>query len=232
MNEHTSPDQMISAHSFPVKVRNWARYANRCDSRVISCLEDLFGVQLDPESSAVIELSRQDVFDAFGDDIAKGIITTLVWGYPKGKLPGGRGFERVLDRLPEISAIIAELRAEPPLAAATICSRFEQFSGLGPSTFTKFLYFSGIQAEEGRCLIYDQMVMRAIVVSDLSSWREIGSRLGSVHRPSGGYRMFTQKQQISSYGAYLRIAEQVAGSPMLADLVELQLFNCAPKGRR
>lgn len=232
MNCQIAPHETIADHGFAIKVRNWARYADRSDEHVIAILSSLLRAPLDHDSTTATYLSRKDVANAFNEDVAKGVVAAILWGYPKGRLPGGRGFDRLFHRLSEIAAIVHELRSQPPIPADQICALFAPFDGLGPSTFTKLLYFAGVKAEEGRCLIYDQMVMRSIAVAERGAWAELGMHFGNPLKPQGGYRMFAQKRQIESYGAYLQIAEQVAGSSAAADVVELELFVGAPKGRR
>lgn len=216
---------------YPIKVRNWARYASRCDAHVSSLLEQFLGHALDPSSAAVSLIDRADVFRAFGQDPAKGIIAAIVWGYPSGSFPGGRGFDLIFSCLSDIASSIERLQSKPRLASATICARFEPFERLGPSTFTKLLYFAGIEAEEGRCLIYDQMVMRSIALSARLEWLPISAQLGGVYNAAGRYRVFSQTQQLETYGAYLRTAAQIAGTSDLADSVERALFAGAPRGR-
>jgi hypothetical protein len=76
------------------------------------------------------------------------------------------------------------------------------------------------------------MVMRSIAMTDDANWRGLGIHFGTPLNPRGGYRMFSQKLQIETYGEFLRIAGQTAGSAESADLVEIALFDAAPKGRR
>lgn len=102
---------------------------------------------------------------------------------------------------------------------------------MGPSTFTKLLYFAGVTAEEGSCLIYDQRVMRAITGGALplpdDIWADTRRLLGPPVRD------VPQGRHCASYGPFLKAAEDYGSrSSKIADDVELWLFENAPRGRR
>jgi hypothetical protein len=93
------------------------------------------------------------------------------------------------------------------------------------------LYFAGIKAVEGQCLIYDQMVMRSISQNNDREWAEIRQTLGSCRREDGRFRQYSPALQIQTYGAFLSAVRQQVNPDRTADSIELALFNAAPRGR-
>lgn len=194
-------------------------------------LEAAYRPGLHPRSDHV--LTRGDVEAIFRRSHAAGVHATMVWGYPRGRFPGGRGFARIFDQAETLGTLLATARAET-LPAGRICETFSSLAnsdghpiGMGPSTFTKLLYFAGVTAREGSCLIYDQRVMRAIAGSSLplpdDIWADTRRLLGPPvrHVPQG--------RHCASYGHFLKAAEDHGGrQSMTADDVELWLFENAP----
>lgn len=132
-------------------------------------------------------VGRQFIKDIYKKDLIEGIIATIVWGYPKGRYPGGKGFNEVFKQLNEISKIILDAQALlDKMDAEKICLRFSSIRGIGVSTFSKMLYLSETTVREGICLIYDQMVMRAISRSQDRALISIGAKLGSCIRQKNG----------------------------------------------
>lgn len=153
-----------------------------------------------------------------------------MWGYPKGKFPGGRGFEPIFTNLPQIAAAVVTLKNISGVTAAQACTAINCVSGMGPSTYTKLLHFAGIRCIEGVCLIYDQMVMRSISQSIDPLWAGVKSALGV--REVGSRAPFPLQKHVSTYGAYLAAAGAVAvAQGVTPEQVELDMFNLAPRGR-
>ena len=181
-------------------------------------------------------VSRALIKDIYRGDIAEGVIATIVWGYPKGRYPGGRGFNPMLDQIDEIVAILRTGHERSgDIDAAELCYRFSRISGIGISTYSKMLYFAEVEAKEGLCLIYDQMVMRAISVSPEPELAPLQARLGSSYLSSKGsapsYRTYPPALQEATYGLFLDAAGRMATRKGMhpAD-VEQELFLEAPKG--
>lgn len=223
----------LRGHGTPINVENWRRYATSpaFQATFPMILEVAYRPGCNPRSDHV--LTRGDVEGFFRRSHAAGIHATMVWGYPRGRFPGGRGFARIFDRAEAIGILLETARAER-LPADRICEMFSSLAdsegqpiGMGPSTFTKLLYFAGVTAEEGSCLIYDQRVMRAITGGSLplpdDIWTETRRLLGPPvrHVPQG--------RHCASYGPFLKAAEDHGSRHgKTADDVELWLFENAP----
>lgn len=91
MKQEFEPHELIGNHGFEIKVRNWARYANRCDDYVISLIQSVLNTQLVTDSEVRTYLGRQDVTNAFKEDLAKGIAAAIIWVTPKAGFPAGEG---------------------------------------------------------------------------------------------------------------------------------------------
>lgn len=223
----------LRGHGTPINVENWCRYAESAGFQATfpMILKAAYRPGLHPRSEYF--LTRGDVEGIFRDSHAAGVHATMVWGYPRGRFPGGRGFARIFDQAGMLGALLAAACAKT-LPASRICETFSSLVnadglpiGMGPSTFTKLLYFAGVTAREGSCLIYDQRVMRAIAGNSLSLsddiWADTRRLLGSPvrHVPLG--------RHCASYSPFLKAAEDHGGRHcMTADDVELWLFENAP----
>ncbi|OHC99252.1 MAG: hypothetical protein A3H25_03960 [Sphingomonadales bacterium RIFCSPLOWO2_12_FULL_63_15] len=112
-------------------------------------------------------IRRSHVFDAYRKDVALGVVWTIVWGYPSGKISqydkkGGDACAAI-DKAPEFATVIDDLRKRQPLPVQEIISALNKVSsGAATSTTSKIAYFSGLIGKEGPCLIFDKQVVRAI----------------------------------------------------------------------
>lgn len=226
----------VREHGTPIKRENWGRYAGSADFQATFqvILEAAHRPGLDPHSDYF--LTRGDVEEIFRHCHTVGVYATMVWGYPRGRFPGGRGFARIFAQAEELGELLATTRSEA-LPAELVCDRFSslvdldvQPIGMGPSTFTKLLYFADVTVQDGGCLIYDQRVMRAIMGGALELpddiWTDIRRLLGPP------VRYVPQGRQCTSYGSFLRAAEDHGRRyGMTADEVELWLFENSPRLR-
>lgn len=225
-------DRVLDFDDFPnFKAVNWDRYTRGLStpsaSTVASVCEILERLTRARTTGAI---SRRDVFEIYSRDAKLGIVAAVIWGYPKGNLPGGKSFNPVFDNLSAIARKLNEV-CGASMPAKGLCDIFDQFQGLGPSTFTKLLYFGSVVAAEGPCLVYDQMVMRSIAISSEGCWNSLRRELGSPRLGNGRFRTFPKKKQIETYGSYLRTARELAGRDGDPAAIELDLFLRAPKGK-
>jgi hypothetical protein len=223
----------LRGHGTPINVENWRRYAASPEFRATFelILDKTRQLSVHPGSEHII--TRGDVADLLHQSPKDGVHATMVWGYPRGRFPGGRGFSRIFDNAERLGELLTKARTER-LPAGRICEVFSSFAdpggeriGMGPSTFTKLLYFAGVVAEEGRCLIYDQRVMRSIVGNALQLpdeiWRETRQLLGPP------VRLIPRVRHCASYGPFLSAAtEHARRHGMTSDAVELWLFQNGP----
>ena len=130
------------AQSIEVKRKNFIRYNGFFD-QVFSHLD-------------VLNLSRQDIFHFFEEDIALGMLASIAWGFQKGTRPGGKtlnpfilNFQLLKDTLLRIldNGLTEKLFIE-------LNSHKEVKNGIT----TKLLYFSGAKYGHTECLIYDSRV--------------------------------------------------------------------------
>ena len=216
----------------PVQPANWD-YLRVDDAETRKKIDNVFARYAENDNL----VGRALIKDIYRGDLAEGVIATIIWGYPKGRYPGGRGFNPVLDQIDDIIAILEVGRSRSgSIDAAELCYRFNRITGIGISTYSKMLYLAEVEAQEGVCLIYDQMVMRAISVSTESEMADLQARLGPNYLSSKGgapaYRTYPPALQEATYGHFLKavglMAERKGMHP--AD-VEQELFLDAPRGR-
>jgi hypothetical protein len=93
------------------------------------------------------------------------------------------------------------------------------------------LYFADIVAVEGKCLIYDQMVMRSIAESSDLQWATLKTKLGSCRHPNGKFRVYPGTLQIGTYGYFLKLTHSLSTDEKSAEAIELELFMSAPRGK-
>jgi len=179
-----------------------------------------------PHAHEYVELdgkkfTRGMVFAHFQESDAKGIISTIKWGYPKGNLPGG-GWNAFSDafRTQNFIEALETLRARPRSAAETVTTLNRCVKGIATATTTKIAYFAGLTSDEGRCLIYDSMVRRAIAHGAGPEFADLSRRLNRSSRD------LTPAQQEATYSLYLSsIYEASRNRGVSAEAIELELFQ-------
>ncbi len=165
--------------------------------------------------------TRALVFSHFETSDAKGVISTIKWGYPKGSLPGG-GWHAFSDafRSPKFGEILNALRAEPRSASETVTMLNRCVKGIGTATSTKIAYFARLTTSEGPCLIYDSMVRRAIAHRSDPEFAHLKTVLNSSTRD------LTPAAQERTYGNYIAsVISAAKGQGVSPEVVELDLFK-------
>ena len=182
-------------------------------------------------------IGRQIIKNIYRRDIGEGVIATIMWGYPKGRYPGGRGFNGVFSQVANIVSIVEDAQErKSEITADELCYRLSRIAGIGVSTYSKILYLAEIAVKEGICLIYDQMVMRAISRSRDPELIALSEKLGSCFRKDKDgkdrYWNYPGAIQEATYGQFLTAVGRIALRDGLhpAD-VEQALFFEAPSGR-
>lgn len=215
-----------------INPRNW-EYVDVADQAIMTKFQNVMAIYAENGN----RIGRQIIKEIYRCDIGEGVIATIIWGYPKGRYPGGKGFNAVFAQVPEIAFILEEAKTRKGnITADEICYRLSRIAGMGISTYTKMLYLSDTVVEEGVCLIYDQMVMRAISRSQDPELLAIGRRLGPCIRKQkdgkDGYYTYPAAIQEATYGPFLRAVGSIAlrDGQHPAD-VEQALFLEAPSGR-
>lgn len=193
------------------------------------------------EGDAVI--SRADVASAVADALPReafteALVTTYVWGKGKRGTPGGSGpatLARILayDGLDAALTLAVTALSEQGSQAA-YAALYRQVPWLGPSFFTKFLYFTGLARPPGQGptpLILDRVLSRRLKALAAETGQASG------HDPDGAIAAWVWSDGNWSphrYGVYLSFLH--AASHRLAagdawptharpDLLECALFN-------
>lgn len=215
----------------PHRSRNWGNYLN--DPTLCSDVKDcISAVCALARSDSDGQLRRGHVREAFRQSLALGVVSAVMWGYPSGRLPGGKSFRPVFANCAVLATTIAKLKSSSP-SAMDVCSSLGTIMGMGPSTYTKIAHFAGIECREGGCLIFDQMVMRAISLAPESEFQELARELGKCQLSDGRYKAYTRAIQERTYGPFIlaahKLAERLQTTP---SHIELDLFFRSPRGRR
>ena len=124
----------------------------------------------DENGEKIIKLSRSDVFgedNAEKEEIAKKIIKVLMWGYPRGTMPGS-GRKNIInitkdENLEKLVNLFSGIKGrglgENEINEKLPDLKVNGVSGLGIATMSKLLYFFEVSFEGKRCLIYDSNVI-------------------------------------------------------------------------
>ena len=214
----------------PHRSKNWKKYF---DSPALSSevKEYIRSVCAIAHADAEGQLRRGHVKEAFRRSLAYGVVSAVMWGYPKGRLPGGKSFIPVFANCGVLADKIMKLKSGSP-SAIDVCNSLGTIIGMGPSTYTKIAHFAGIACCEGGCLIFDQMVMRAISLAPEPEFQELARELGTYQRADGKHKAYPRSVQERTYGQFIlaahRLAERLQTTP---SHIELELFFRAPRGR-
>lgn len=214
----------------PHRSKNWENYLN--DPALCSDVKDyISAVCATGRADSEGQLRRGHVKEAFRHSPAYGVVSAVMWGYPKGRLPGGKSFKPVFANCAVLATTIVKLKSSSP-SAMDVCSSLGTIAGMGPSTYTKIAHFAGIECREGGCLIFDQMVMRAISLAPEPEFQELARALGKCQHPDGRHKAYPRTVQERTYGPFIlaahRLAERLQTTP---SHIELELFFRAPRGR-
>lgn len=200
----------------PFRLRNWIKHRDDPDQR------QAYDHAADYDALDGKWLDRALVYEHFGQNSMKGVISSIKWGYPRGSLPGGgwKAFSTAF-RTHGFAAQIERIRMSAPADSVAVISALNALvSGVATATTSKIAYFAGLPSRDGGCLIYDSMVRRAIRDRDDPEFVELKSMMPS------GERDMTPGQQEATYGLYLRNAHQMAARLNVdADQVEHFLFS-------
>lgn len=192
----------VEDHAISTKLSTWYKYKNEYPA-IWHIIKSLFG------DKSELKLRRQDLKEiADSQNYEKLVITTILWGYSSGMR--GNNFTKILDQLDSITRLLSS--AEKGVDNwQSHYAQVKEISGLGLSTYSKFLYFIGGKVEGNSSLILDVRVIQAI--------------------NTGLYREFQCMNKITYtnaprlYPDFLKIANDFATSAgCLAEQVEMFLF--------
>ena len=160
--------------------------------------DDIFG------STPIVEITREDIFKE--NNTKKKIIMILMWGYPTG----GRGsnISNVLTQLAKLEKTLGTIK-DKNLTVNNFQNCVQQFngvSGLGISTWSKFLYFFNVKIDSKSCLIYDHKIVKSL---NRKQFNELGLKIW--------------KQNADEYLEYINLIESLANGKNF-DPAQMELF--------
>jgi hypothetical protein len=191
----------VELQAFRSKRKNWDRFNG--NPVIAPLINELFG-----ESKELI-LSRSDIRGyANRNTYGLFVMATIVWGYPRGMR--GNHVGNIGERMQYLVEILEN-------SANGINDWDKHYSGiditgLGLSTYTKFIHFLGVRVEGLPSLILDD---RLIKVAKRETFEELSTL--------NGLRSHNAAQR---YVSYLQIMNDVAGRiGVTAEQLELFLFT-------
>lgn len=224
----------ISDHGAILNELNWKKYIDDNNENYSHLVKEIIS---EITENANNKITRLYVKNSFKKSYQKGVVATVMWGYPKGNFPGGKSFKIIFLEVNKIACVLETQKNFQKQSAEIICNHFKGFKGLGVSTFTKLLYFAEISAVEGYCLIYDQMIMRYISVANEEEWRSLKESIGSCRNKNDKFKYFSRAKQLNTYSRYLSIVNSMANKTNKtnkinnSEMIELEMFEKAPRGR-
>lgn len=165
-------------------------------------------------------ITRADVWAAASLDVFTLLWRTLAWGSGRYLRQNARRLDAIAADVPRVEDLLsraaAESRRDPAAAYALLRpERRNEILWLGPSFFTKFLYFAGGGAPGHPCLILDRVV--ATRLRERCGW-------ASLHR--------TGPWPAETYGRYCDLLARWAYDNRCApDEIERTLFAGEPEER-
>ena len=187
----------VEQQSSTIKKEIWKRIEYK---RKAEIERDIFG------NEDSIEISRKDIFAE--TDITKKIIMILMWGYPTG----GRGnnIQNLLEKINDIIDILKSINKKNLIEAEARkeIENLNSITGLGMSTWTKFLYFFDVSIDSNKCQIFDLKIIASL---NKKQFDEFEQKIW--------------KQNIDYYFNYNKMLNKIATTlKVFPDRIELFLF--------
>jgi hypothetical protein len=195
----------VDCQAFTTKKATWNTHIARQD-RAGKVVEAIFG------PFEKVTISRHDLRHyAAGLDLDTFVVATLLWGHPSGMR--GNNVSRTADKFENLTAHLAETARTRSIGDWR--SHYQQvraLSGVGLSTYTKFLAFLSVKIHSFTALILDDRIVS--IISD-NLFDELHALEGKRrHNPQGWYP------------EYLSCLDQLAGSlGVSSESVESFLFE-------
>jgi hypothetical protein len=188
MDEHWNQSKMrladfrtlISAmpvpyQAFASKRSTWVSQINR-GNEAGNALRSIFG----PRDEVAI-VSRSDLRSlGTKSDLAQFVMATILWGYPGGMR--GNHVANLIDHFDSLTHLLSAARAEPVDNWKEHYAKVGPITGIGLSTYTKFLHFLSVKVQGHAALILDD---RIIQVANRGTFAELAplEDLSSYHAP-------------------------------------------------
>jgi hypothetical protein len=138
--------------AFTSKRSTWASYMHDDDSAG-HALRAIFG------TSEKVTLSRSDLRSlACKQDLNQFVMAAIIWGYPNGMR--GKNFENAIPHLALLTELLLAARGQPVTNWHTHYAEVKRVTGIGLSTYTKFLNSLSAQVQGETALILDDRIIK------------------------------------------------------------------------
>lgn len=172
------------------------------------------------------KLSRQHVFEMADTKPEWGVIGAIVWGFPRGSMPGGKwlAFAKAIELSKQFADALDGFKVAPQSATTVVMQLNNLVPGLGFATTTKIAYFARLVLQEGPALIYDANVIKAIT-DPSKGWDRVFPKTRSLLGTSGSHA-----KGVLSYSSYIEEAAALAAKRNTTpEVVEVALFRSATR---
>jgi hypothetical protein len=168
------------------------------------------------------KLSRRHVFEMADAKPEWGVIGAIVWGFPRGSMPGGKwlAFAKAIELSTQFADTLAGFKDASPSAIKAVVQLNSLVAGLGFATTTKMAYFARLNLQEGPALIYDANVIKAIT-DPSKGWDRVFPKTRLILGPTGSHA-----KGVLSYSSYIEEAAALAVKHNTTpEIVEVALFR-------
>ena len=157
----------VRQQSFTTKRTNWKKaekeiyWLNHLNDKLFS-------------NKSTLTISRQDIFETL--DLREIIIKTIYWGYTGGMR--GNHFVNILRHIDLLVDTFEKLKnIEKPRTEDfnNLTTIFQGVTGLGLSTYSKFLYFIQLKFNDNPCLILDQRLIDVFVSKSYKDFQQLSN---------------------------------------------------------
>ena len=190
----------VKYQSFSTKVSTWHKYRDSGGE-----LAQIFnGLFCGKES---LDLSRGDLFTIAKEaGLKKLLIAVILWGYPRGMR--GNHFDNIVKNIDPIAELLSEAKQGVD-DWNSHSSKLNAFSGLGLSTYSKFLYFLNVDVNGSKALILDDRIIKTV---RKGTFQELS--------PISNIRMHNA---ISNYPKYLKTIDDI-GTTLNVSRENIEMF--------
>ena len=192
----------VSHQAFTSKRSTWTTHL-ACDGTAGAALHAIFA------GSSEVTLSRNDL-RRFGEneDLGQFVMATIIWGYPRGMR--GNNVANLVRDFDALIPLLSAVRGKPVEDWKSHYAPLASISGVGLSTYTKFLTFLSVPVHGHSALILDDRIIR---IAQSGIFRELASLHGL-------------KNAMHSYPRYLECMHGLAGDlAVSAERLEFFLFE-------
>jgi hypothetical protein len=142
----------VPYQAFTSKKTTWNKYIDEKNGAG-EALRSIFG------NSDKVTISRSDLSSlAQKQDLEQFIMATIIWGYPRG-MRGNHVADLIRD-FDKLIALLSDARKQPVQNWNAHFKKVGNITGIGLSTYTKFLTFMSAQIHDHSALILDERIIK------------------------------------------------------------------------